>query len=131
MICKSDCDGLILAIWVSLLLFPTYTYEYIKDNLTFADFISISAIWDNRCTVHIPTSDLDDPKLGVRRGLRTISMAGKAFLDPDGSKGRKEAMLQVERVKAKEMNGNGAHEDVKANGHANGFGEVKAALGKV
>lgn len=70
-----------------------------------------AAIWDNRCTAHCPTTDLVDGR-GTRMGLRTISIAGKAFLDPN-SKSR----LQSKRAKEAKANGeiNGSN---GVNGHA-------------
>ena len=67
-----------------------------------------AAIWDNRCTAHCPTTDLVDGR-GTRMGLRTISIAGKAFLDPN-SKSRLQSKLAKE---------------VKANGETNGVNGAK------
>ena len=60
-----------------------------------------AAIWDNRCTAHCPTTDLVDGR-GTRMGLRTISIAGKAFLDPDS-----ESKLQSKRAKEAKVQTNG------------------------
>lgn len=37
------------------------------------------AIWDNRCTFHAATADLDD---GHRQGTRSISLGERPYLDP-------------------------------------------------
>ena len=66
-----------------------------------------AAIWDNRCTAHCPTTDLVDGR-GTRMGLRTISIAGKAFLDPDS-----QSKLQSKRAKE-------ANVTWKTNGISNG-----------
>ena len=66
-----------------------------------------AAIWDNRCTAHCPTTDLVDGR-GTRMGLRTISIAGKAFLDPDSK-----SKLQSKRAKEAKVKTSGI-----SNGHA-------------
>lgn len=63
------------------------------------------AIWDNRCTLHIPTQDHYSGQ-GDRKGWRTVGIAEKPYLDVESP-----SRLQSKSVKLEETNG-------KTNGHA-------------
>lgn len=69
-----------------------FLFDHVSDNhdcqVRFRWEPNSVAIWDNRCTFHNATFDLDD---GVREGTRGMSLGERPYLDPN-SLTRREAL---------------------------------------